>query len=113
MIDPSGERAIGVAMDVSSEEPVEAGTAQVVKTFGALDILLGNAGIQIVAPLVEFEFAKRKKLLAIDLDGAFLTTRAALRQMYMQNSGCIIKAEELDALVAPIALYPDTLLAEV
>ena len=89
-IDPSGKRAIGVAMDVSDEQQVDAGTAEVIDAFGALDILVSNAGIQIVAPLVDFEFAKWKRLLAIHLDGAFLTTRAALRQMYKQNSGSII-----------------------
>ena len=46
------------------------GTAQVISTFGRLDILVSNAGIQIVAPIVDFEFAKWKKLLAIHLDGA-------------------------------------------
>jgi 3-hydroxybutyrate dehydrogenase len=80
-------RAIGVAMDVTSEEQVDAGMAKTVKTFGRLDILVSNAGIQIVAPLDEFPFAKWKQLLAIHLDGAFLTTRAALRQMYKQGSG--------------------------
>ncbi len=40
-----------------------------------------------MAPLDEFEFSKWKKLLAIHLDGAFLTTRAALRQMYKQGTG--------------------------
>jgi 3-hydroxybutyrate dehydrogenase len=105
-IDPKGERAIGVAMDVANEEQVEAATAKVVKTFGALDILISNAGIQIVAPVVDFEFAKWKKLLAIHLDGAFLTTRAALRQMYKQNSGSIIymgsvHSKEASLLKAP------------
>jgi 3-hydroxybutyrate dehydrogenase len=89
-IDPEGKRAIGVAMDVTDEQQVEAGTAKVIEAFGALDILVSNAGIQIVAPLVDFEFAKWKKLLAIHLDGAFLTTRAALRQMYKQRSGSVI-----------------------
>jgi 3-hydroxybutyrate dehydrogenase len=89
-IDPSGKRAIGVAMDVADEQQVEAGIVRVIDAFGALDILVSNAGIQIVAPLVEFEFAKWKKLLAIHLDGAFLTTRAALRQMYKQRSGSVI-----------------------
>jgi 3-hydroxybutyrate dehydrogenase len=83
---PDG-RAIGVAMDVTSEEQVEAGMAKAIKTFGRLDILVSNAGIQIVAPLEDFPFAKWKQLLAIHLDGAFLTTRAALRQMYKQGSG--------------------------
>jgi NAD(P)-dependent dehydrogenase (short-subunit alcohol dehydrogenase family) len=49
-----------------------------------------NAGIQILAPVVDFDFAKWQRMLAIHLDGAFLTTRAALRQMYKQNSGSII-----------------------
>jgi 3-hydroxybutyrate dehydrogenase len=89
-IDPSTKRVIGVAMDVVDESQVEAGTAKVIETFGALDILISNAGIQIVAPVVDFEFAKWKRVLAIHLDGAFLTTRAALRQMYKQNSGSII-----------------------
>ena len=89
-LDPRGERVIGVAMDVSNEAQVDAGTAEAIKALGGLDILVSNAGIQIVAPLVDFDFAKWKKLLAIHLDGAFLTTRAALRQMYKQNSGSII-----------------------
>ena len=83
----SERRAIGVGMDVTSEPQVEAGMSKAIGAFGRLDILVSNAGIQIVAPLDQFEFAKWKKLLAIHLDGAFLTTRAALRQMYKQGTG--------------------------
>jgi 3-hydroxybutyrate dehydrogenase len=105
-LDASGKRAIGVAMDVTDERQVEAGTAKVVETFGALDVLVSNAGIQIVAPVVDFEFAKWKLMLAIHLDGAFLTTRAALRQMYKQNSGSVIymgsvHSKEASVLKAP------------
>jgi 3-hydroxybutyrate dehydrogenase len=105
-IDSSGARAIGVGMDVANEAEVEAGIAKVIETFGALDVLVSNAGIQIVEPLVDFEFAKWKKLLAIHLDGAFLTTRAALRQMYKQSSGSIIymgsvHSKEASVLKAP------------
>lgn len=105
-IDPTGERAIGVAMDVSSEQQVDSGMASVVDRFGAIDVLLSNAGIQIVAPIVEFDFANWKKLIAIHLDGAFLTTRAALRQMYRQKSGSIIymgsvHSKEASKLKAP------------
>ncbi len=81
------ERAIGVAMDVTNEAQVDGGMGKAVQAFGRLDILVSNAGIQTVAPLDEFEFAKWKQLLAIHLDGAFLTTRAALRQMYKQGKG--------------------------
>ena len=83
----SGKMAIGAAMDVTDEAQVEVGMAKAIESFGKIDILVSNAGIQIVSPLDEFEFAKWKKLLAIHLDGAFLTTRAALRQMYKQGTG--------------------------
>jgi 3-hydroxybutyrate dehydrogenase len=105
-LDAKAADAIGVAMDVANEQQVEDGTAKVVKTFGALDVLVSNAGIQIIAPLVDFEFAKWKRLLSIHLDGAFLTTRAALRQMYKQKSGSIIymgsvHSKEASVLKAP------------
>ena len=105
-LDPAGRRALGVAMDVANEDQVNAGIEKAIATFGALDVLVSNAGIQIVEPLVDFEFAKWKKLLSIHLDGAFLTTRAALRQMYKQNSGSIIymgsvHSKEASVLKAP------------
>ena len=105
-IDSTGKRAIGVVMDVTDERQVDVGTAEVIETFGALDVLVSNAGIQIVAPIVDFEFSKWKQLLAIHLDGAFLTTRAALRQMYKQKSGSVIymgsvHSKEASVLKAP------------
>src|SRR5260370_4310788 len=105
-IDPTGKRAVGVEMDVANEQQVDDGTSKVVATFGRLDVLISNAGIQIVAPIVDFEFAKWKRLMAIHLDGAFLTTRAALRQMYKQKSGSIIymgsvHSKEASVLKAP------------
>ncbi|WP_404713371.1 3-hydroxybutyrate dehydrogenase [Sphingomonas sp. MMS24-J13] len=85
--DPSGERAMGVAMNVVDEAQVDAGIDAVAAKFGSIDVLVSNAGIQIVAPIEEFKFDDWKKLLAIHLDGAFLTTRAALRHMYAQGKG--------------------------
>ena len=82
--------AIAVAMDVSKEEQVNAGVDKIVKAFGTVDILVSNAGIQIVYPIEEFPFADWKKLLAIHLDGAFLTTKACVKHMYKQNSGALI-----------------------
>jgi 3-hydroxybutyrate dehydrogenase len=80
-------KAIGVVMDVTNEEQVDSGVARTVEQFGKVDVLVSNAGIQIVAPLDEFKFADWKRLLSIHLDGAFLTTRAVLRQMYKQGKG--------------------------
>ena len=82
-----GGQAIGVAMDVTNETAVDAGVDAVVSAFGGVDILVSNAGIQIVHPLEAFPFADWKKLLAIHLDGAFLTTRACLPRMYASGRG--------------------------
>ena len=86
-LDPSGKDAMAVAMDVGDEAQVDAGVGKVAQQMGGVDILVSNAGIQIVAPIDEFPFAQWKKLLAIHLDGAFLTTRAVLRVMYKQGRG--------------------------
>lgn len=80
-------KALGVAMDVTDEAAVDAGMEQAVQTFGKIDILVSNAGIQTIAAVDELELAKWKQMLAIHLDGAFLTTRAALRHMYRQGTG--------------------------
>ena len=82
--------ASAVAMDVANEEQVNAGVDKTVSTFGRIDILVSNAGIQIVHPIEEFPFAEWKKLLAIHLDGAFLTTKACVKHMYKQGSGSLI-----------------------
>lgn len=82
--------AVGLRMDVTSEEEVNAGVASVVESFGQIDVLVSNAGIQIVHPVEEFPFMEWKRLLAIHLDGAFLTTKAVLPHMYARNSGAIL-----------------------
>ncbi len=82
-----GVRTLGVAMDVTDEAAVDAGFAQVEKALGQVDILVSNAGIQIVAPIQDFKFSDWKKLLAVHLDGGFLTSRAAVRQMIASGRG--------------------------
>jgi len=82
-----GAQAIGVAVDVTSEEQVDAAVEEAAKAFGGIDILVSNAGIQIVHPVEQFTFADWKKMLAIHLDGAFLTTKACLKHMYAQGRG--------------------------
>ncbi|QRY79295.1 3-hydroxybutyrate dehydrogenase [Pseudomonas sp. PDNC002] len=89
-IQSAGGKALAVAMDVTDEQAVDAGIDRVVATFGSVDILVSNAGIQIVNPIQDFAFADWKKMLAIHLDGAFLTTRAALRHMYPAKRGGVV-----------------------
>ena len=82
--------AMAVAMDVGDEHAVNAGVAAVVAAWGTVDVLVSNAGIQIVSPVESFAFADWKKMLSIHLDGAFLTSKAVLPHMYAQNSGTIL-----------------------
>ncbi|AGU49501.1 3-hydroxybutyrate dehydrogenase [Variovorax paradoxus B4] len=83
----TGAQAMGVAVDVTREDQVDASVEEAAKAFGGIDILVSNAGVQIVHPVEEFSFADWKKMLAIHLDGAFLTTKACLKHMYAQGRG--------------------------
>jgi 3-hydroxybutyrate dehydrogenase len=82
--------AMAVAMDVTDEDMVNAGVASVVAAWGGVDVLVANAGVQIVNPVEKFAFADWKKMLAIHLDGAFLTSKACLPLMYAKGAGSII-----------------------
>jgi 3-hydroxybutyrate dehydrogenase len=86
-ITKAGGTAMAVVMDVTSEEQVNAAVAEVVAAYGGVDVLVSNAGIQIVHPMQDFPYAEWKKMLAIHLDGAFLTTKACLPHMYASKRG--------------------------
>ena len=83
-------QAMAVAMDVANEDAVNAGVAAVIAAWGRIDTLVSNAGIQIVNPVESFAFSDWKKLIAIHLDGAFLTSKAVLPHMYAQKSGTVL-----------------------
>jgi 3-hydroxybutyrate dehydrogenase len=86
-ISSSGSRAIAIEMDVANEDQVNTGVEHVVQEFDALDVLVSNAGIQIINSIIEFPFPDWRKILAVHLDGAFLTTRAAMRSMIQLGKG--------------------------
>ena len=86
----AGGKAVGVAMDVTDEDAVNAGIAKVVEQLGPIDILVSNAGIQIINPIEEYAYSDWKKMLAIHLDGAFLTTKAVLPHMYAGDRGGVV-----------------------
>src|SRR6201996_2082637 len=102
----SGSDAFAVGMNVAEEAAVEKGVADTMAKYGRIDVLVSNAGIQIVKPVVDFAYADWKKLLAIHLDGAFLTTKACLKHMYAAKSGSVIymgsvHSKEASKLKAP------------
>ena len=77
-IKAAGGRALAIAMDVTSEEQVNQGVDALVEAFGAVDVLISNAGIQIIESIDKFDYAQWKK---------FLTTKAVLQHMYKDNRG--------------------------
>jgi len=83
----AGGTAMGVAMDVTNEAQVEAGVASTIERFGGLDVLVSNAGFQHISSIVDLTLDAWRKLLAVHLDGAFLTTRACLPRMYASGRG--------------------------
>jgi len=89
-IERTGGRAAAVTMDVTDERQVQSAIADVVSEWRGVDVLVSNAGIQIVHPLASYPFADWKKMLAIHLDGAFLTTQACLPYMERSRGGSIV-----------------------
>lgn len=87
LITKAGGKAIAIDMDVRVEDAVNNGVKQLVDTFGGIDILVSNAGIQLINPINKLSFDNWKNLLAAHLDGGFLTTKAAVEHMYKDNKG--------------------------
>ena len=89
-IEKAGGKALALAMDVTDETAVTNGIDAVAERFGSVDILVSNAGIQIVNPIENYSFSDWKKMQAIHVDGAFLTTKAALKHMYRDDRGGVV-----------------------
>lgn len=101
-----GDGHMGVDMDVTDPDAVQTGIDKVIDAHGRVDVLLSNAGIQMVKRVEEFSFDEWRKVVSIHLDGAFLTSKAVLPQMYKQGAGTIlymgsVHSQEASALKAP------------
>ena len=100
-VESNGGTAIGVEMDVTNEKQVDAGIQFISDSFEGLDVLVSNAGIQIINPIVDFSFSDWQKVLTVHLNGAFLTTRAAMRAMISRaRGGCIIYLGSIHSHIA-------------
>jgi len=104
--DALGKDHIAIEMDITDPGAVTRGIAQVVDTFGRVDVLVSNAGVQMIKRVEDFEYDEWRKVLAIHLDGAFLTSKAVLPHMYEQGGGTIlfmgsVHSLEASALKAP------------
>ncbi|KTT33022.1 L-iditol 2-dehydrogenase [Pseudomonas rhizoryzae] len=82
-----GEGAYAVTMDVTDQASIEAAIAQVVATAGKLDILVNNAALFDLAPIVEITRESYDRLFSINVAGTLFTLQAAARQMIAQGHG--------------------------
>ncbi len=76
--------------DVTDEGQVERGVATTVELFGGLDIMVNNAGVIFVAPIVESEVSDWRRLMEVNVIGVYLGTRAAARHMIASGGGGVI-----------------------
>lgn len=99
--------AVGIATDITDEAAVEAAIATTLRRFGRIDILVSNAGIQIISSLDKLSYYEWRKVMAVHLDGAFLVTRACLRHMYeAKRGGSIIYMGSVHSKLASVLKAP-------
>lgn len=94
------DAVIGVHADVSKEDQVRAGIAQVVGRFGRVDKLVNNAGIAVFKPVMETSYAEFRQVLGTNLDGAFICTQAVVPAMLAAGGGAIVNVCSISGLRA-------------
>jgi len=95
-----GVKAIYDGADMSKPEDIAAMIANAEKTFGSVDVLVNNAGIQFVSPIEDFPIEKWNQIIAINLSSAFHSIRAAVPGMKARKWGRIINTASAHSLVA-------------
>ena len=97
-----GSDADSWALDLCQSLTIERVVAQVADRFGQIDVLINNAGMQILKPTLELEEAEFDQVINVNLKGAFLMAQAVGRLMTEQQSGCIINVASQHAVVGNI-----------
>jgi len=97
-----GGRALGLAVDVTEPDQVEALVAETVRRFGRLDVLVSNAGIGGTFPFLDYPLAHWQKVMAVNLTGVFLCGQSAARQMVRQGSGRIVNLASISGIRAGV-----------
>ncbi|MEU5402867.1 glucose 1-dehydrogenase [Streptomyces sp. NPDC005963] len=93
-----GEGALFLHLDVAEERAWAGAIRKAVDAFGALDVLVNNAGIANAAPIEKFTTAKWNAVIAVNLTGVFFGCRAVVPRMKEQGGGSIINMSSVDGL---------------
>jgi NAD(P)-dependent dehydrogenase (short-subunit alcohol dehydrogenase family) len=98
-------RVIGVPLDVTDPDSVDQGVAQIVETWGGIDIAVINAGVAHVSPLAEMDLEVFRRLERINVEGALLLLRAMGRHFKLQGTGGDIVMVSTKNVFAPGATF--------
>jgi NAD(P)-dependent dehydrogenase (short-subunit alcohol dehydrogenase family) len=97
--DPDTSRVASATADVTSTDDIDAMVAATVAAFGGVDVLVNNAGIVPVAPLVDTDPEALRRVLSVNVEGVILTTKAVARSMIDRGGGgSIVNIASMDAL---------------
>ena len=111
---PAGAQVLDVVCDVSREADVERSVRHVLTRFGALDVVVNNAGLMSFKPLEQFTGDDWLRILGVDLLGAFFVTKQAF--LHMPHGGAVVNVASVHAVrttphVAPYAAAKAALLS--
>jgi 2-deoxy-D-gluconate 3-dehydrogenase len=96
--DATGRKALPLTCDVSDEGSVDEASSLVVATFGRVDVLINNAGLAPVGPLLDFELRDLRRVIDVNVVGSFLCTRAFGAHMVAQRKGTVINVASVAGL---------------
>jgi NAD(P)-dependent dehydrogenase (short-subunit alcohol dehydrogenase family) len=94
------DNTLAITCDVSDAAAVAAAMAAVMRHFGRLDALVNNAGVAVFAPVLETSDADWNRIMAVNLTGPFLCTKAAAPLMREQGGGAIVNVTSISAVRA-------------
>jgi NAD(P)-dependent dehydrogenase (short-subunit alcohol dehydrogenase family) len=94
------DATLALTCDVSDANAVASAFAEIERRFGRLDALINNAGVAVFTPLMETSDADWNRVLAVNLTGPFLCTKAAVPLMRQHGGGAIINITSISGLRA-------------
>jgi 3(or 17)beta-hydroxysteroid dehydrogenase len=94
-----GGEALFIKHDVTSEDSWSAVVKKVLSEFGKLDIMVNNAGVQIIKEIAETSLEEWRWLMSVNLDGVFLGTKHAIRAMRESGGGSIVNISSIAGII--------------